>query len=124
MKINQNEYSEIIKYLTNKTKPDISASLFKKVKDFKLVDNKLHFKDKSVVPKEQINETLRVQYKKLPFGRDKLFKTLQDKYEGISKSDVVEFLNNSQTNQLHKALPKEKVHQPIISKHVLERVQF
>lgn len=125
MKINNQQYNEIVKYFKDKFyKPDISDSLFKKKKDFSLKSDALYYKNRIVVSKEKINEVLRVQYKKYSFGRDKLFSTVKRTHEGISKLDVVSFLGNSQTNQLHKVAPKERIRQPIITKRVLERVQF
>ena len=47
-------------------------------------------------------------------GRDRLYANIYEKYIGITKSMVVDFLNNSETNQLHKVVPKQKINRPIV----------
>ena len=78
MKITLKQSSEIIKFLEDdKYVPDISSSLVLKAKSFHLLDNLLFFKNKIVIVKEEVPRYLTIQFKKFPFGRDKIFKTLQ-----------------------------------------------
>jgi transposase InsO family protein len=121
-KLRQVEKDEIIKYLKDKKyKPAISANLFKKRSRFKLdASGSLLYYDKIMIANEEILKFLMDQYEHFSFGRD----TLKIKYEGISQSDVTNFLKNSNTAQLHKIPRKERIHTPIITNYPLERIQI
>lgn len=124
MKISNKEKREIISYLIDKNyNPKISNSLLKKLNNIQMKDNELFIEDKQIITTDNLNEFLTLQYKQFPFGRDKLFKTISDKFIGVSRQDVTNFLKNSQTAQLHKVPPVEKVHKSIISNYPLERFQ-
>lgn len=123
MKISSNEKREIVNWLKTKEKPNISASLFTKAKKMKYADGKLVYDGKMLIVKEDINAFLTLMYKKYPFGKEKLYKTLTERYGGFSRADVESFLANSQTNQLHTVPKVQKVHQPIVTKSVGERWQ-
>lgn len=123
LKINQYEYTQILNYLKNKTTPDISNNLFKKMSHFRRIDNTLTFDNKVVIPRERITDHLNKAYGNNLFGREKLFGTVQDRVVGVTNNDVSNFLKNNETHQLHTVAPLEKVHRPIISSHALERVE-
>ena len=73
---------------------------------------------KIVVPAEQKEDTLRKMWEADDYrvlGRDRFYNKIALTYAGISKSDVMEFLERCETYQLHKLLPKEKAVKPVIA---------
>ena len=55
-------------------------------------------------------------------GRDKLFARVKELYYGISRSRVMEFLNNNSTNQIHSKQKLAKYVKPIVVKSIKDRI--
>ena len=54
-------------------------------------------------------------------GRDKIFDALKTKYVGVSRRDINNFLQNSETQQVHTIAPVVKVSRPLTPKTPLAR---
>src|SRR5690606_33132821 len=77
-------------------------SIWKKVKLFDLKDGKLYYENKEVIPIQDVNKVIDSEYNDCQFyGRDKLYYLIKSKYVGISRNDVMNYIANNQTNQLH-----------------------
>src|SRR6185312_2909714 len=112
MRFYKKRIAEIIEYLDGKlnTKPigiDIDQAEVK--------DGVLYYKGKEVVPYEDRTEFIGKMYKDPgnTGGRDRLFEHIYEKYAGISRRDVADYLANSETHQLHQPLPKRITSRPI-----------
>ena len=124
LKISDLEKTEIIKHLKDvKYKPNIANNLFKKINSFKQLNNQLFYNNKLVITTDKLNGFLTSKYNDALWGRDKLYKTLAESFEGISRQDIDTFLKKSNTHQLHTVPKKEKIHNPIVSTYPLERIQ-
>ena len=124
MKINSEDYNELVKYLKDhEYKPKVSGNLFKKISRFSIEGDILKYKGKIMIPQQQIAGLLKEKVLQYPFGTVKLYHTLFIDYEGISIYDVERYLKNNTTSQVHTVPKVERVHKPIISNYPLERVQ-
>jgi len=127
IKIYKTEYDDIVNYKkSGEIPPNLNYSIRKKIKLFELRDNKLFYEDKEVIPLENVNETIDSVYNDCNyFGRDKLFHLIRQKYHGISRNDVMEYLRNNETHQIHSQPRLKKVIlQPIITNEPCERLQI
>lgn len=81
-------------------------------------DGQYYINNKLVVFEDEINDILLNLYGN-PLtglvGRDKFYDTVKDKYYGISKARVNEFLKANQNHQLHTIPKKVKASQPIVA---------
>ena len=127
MKLTEEQEKTIISFLEGKIQKNdlkLSRSIKRQLQNFNLYNGVLFLKKKAIINNERVTAFLTEQYRLYPFGRDKFYQTIKQDYEGISKMDIVKFLTNSTTNQLHTVPKKEKVHQPIISHYPLDRLQI
>src|SRR5690606_902740 len=127
IKIYKTEYDDIVKYKKSGEIPqNLNYSIRKKIKLFDLRDNKLFYEDKEVIPLENINETIDSVYNDCNyFGLDKLFHLIRRKYHGISRNDVMNYLRNNETHQIHsRPIMKKAILQPIITTEPRERLQI
>ena len=87
---------------------------------------KLLYKRREVIPMKFINDTLEKLYKDPSIGftgRDSFYQKVKDKYFGINKQDVINFLYGNKTYQKHKPI-KKKIVKPIISSFSNDRWQI
>ena len=85
---------------------------------------KLYIGHKRVIPKEQVPEFLTKYINKpkhIVLGQNRLYKTLQQKYIGITQYDVATILKNSMSKQIRQPKPKTIVNKPIRSSAPNER---
>ena len=81
---------------------------------------KLGTEELEIVPESRISAILNKMYAD-PMtigGRDKIYERIKEKYVGISRRNIMEYLKNQETWQLRKNVPKNHVTRPIISKGV------
>lgn len=77
----------------------------------------LFWQNKMVVTPEQGEKILQEMYNEPTTqlnGRDRLFARVYENYEGITKNQVMKFLQKQETYQLHHPVYKQKVVKPII----------
>ncbi|MGH7238474.1 MAG: DDE-type integrase/transposase/recombinase, partial [Candidatus Saccharimonadales bacterium] len=81
-----------------------------------LREGKLYVGTKEVVPWESRNEVLAQMYAdpKLTGGRDRMYDHVKELYVGISRRDVMNYLQNSEIHQTHAPLPKRETTRRII----------
>ena len=101
-----------IKFIRGKTSTG-PAWAKKHKEDLKIKGKKLYYKDKEIVTRERIDEVLRSEiYKKngdVPTGRDSAFHILKQRYVGIPRRPVMEFLRKQRTiGETRAAIPKAK----------------
>jgi transposase InsO family protein len=82
-----------------------------------LREGKLYIDEKEVIPYEQRNEVLARMYAdpKLTGGRDRLFEHVKEKYVGISRRDIMQYLRNNETHQTHAPLPRRETTRRIVA---------
>ena len=111
---------------TNNIPKKLKYSIWKKVKLFDLKGGKLYYENKEVIPIEDVNKVIDSEYNDCHYyGRDKLYHLIKSKYVGISRNDIMSYIANNQTNQLH-SRPKLRnlTIKPIIVKRPRERLQI
>ncbi len=94
---------------------------------FKQQNNKYYINNKQIIFKSNITEFLKEFYDnplKGYCGRDKLYAKIQEKYIGISRRQVMSFLNNLETNQIHKQPKLKSASRPIITRNPFVRWQI
>lgn len=126
VKINRNEYNNILKYKKSKyCPPNVKYTIRRKFLLFELRNNKLFYENKEVIPIEDVEKVIDLVYNDCNyFGITKLYQLIKTKYFGISKKDVANYLKNNQTNQLHNKPKMQKiVVRPIEVKKPCERLQ-
>lgn len=76
---------------------------------FSVNDGLLYYEGKQIVPESDVNRiiTLFDANPATTGGRDRLHQRMQEKYIGISKTAVANFIANSTVHQLHKQPPKK-----------------
>jgi transposase InsO family protein len=107
-----NETIERLKaYLRNGTLPQLARSgqwKFKqKADEFELRGYTVWHRatNREVVNEQKAAEIIALRYKESTNGRDRLFNELKRQYYGISIRDINKFLQNNQTQQMHKPVP-------------------
>ena len=86
-------------------------------------DNRLMIRDvagwKEVIPSEDRDKVIKHYYEDLTTtgGQDKLYRQIHEKYVGISRQDVMNFLKQQESWQLWAKVVKNKVSYPIVAKH-------
>jgi hypothetical protein len=124
---------EGIQYLLSKELPlrvsPVAAQIFQdKWSQFQVTENgELEHKDgRIVVPKEQVNQIIAQAYADpaQKGGRDKLYFRLYQKYIGISRRKVMEFIQKQETHQLHKPPHPKRINQPIVAARPFQRWQM
>ena len=117
--------------IENQNNPSIKKRdkirFLKKWNEFRKIQNKYFVNNKQIVFKEEINDFLIDFYNdpKTGYqGRDKLFSKIQNDYIGISRRDVLNFLNNLETNQVHKTPSIKPASRPIITRKPFVRYQI
>ena len=81
--------------------------------DLNIKGKKLYYKNREVIPREKIDDVLRQELfgKKsdVPTGRDSAFHILKQRYVGLPKNKIMEFIRKQKSlNQVKDALPKPK----------------
>lgn len=118
--------NEIFDYLQSRELPanlknESSKYRFKrKANQFIIQDGKLFHAGLQVIPEEEVNDTLKSMYDDSAIaggliGRDKWYDKVKEKYIGITKQDILKFLDNQESYQLNKPYIKNKIVKPIIS---------
>ncbi len=86
--------------------------------DWSVKGDKLYFKSKEIIQDSEISKVLKSLYDNpttMVKGRDRFYSRVAEKYAGISKETVMQFLQNQETYQLHRAVYKQKVVKPILT---------
>ena len=111
MKFSLARINDGINYLQNGGKKPEWMPEHVKLKDGKLFSGKLE-----IVPWETRNATIKLMYSNPLFtgGRDRLYEHISERYLGISRRCVADFLKNNETHQVHQPLPKRRITRPII----------
>ena len=117
-KYKSNEYKELTPF-----KKKFIKSLIKK-------DDKYYYNNNGrsweIIPSHLINETIDKIYTDPLTGyksRDALYNTIKEKYMGILKKDIIDYLSRNKTHQIHR-IPKKSISKPILTNKPFERVQF
>jgi len=110
------KYDKTIRLLQNKLKrqPKFTKKI---IQDLKVKDGNLFYKEKEIIPKDKVFEKIQ-EYDRNPRftgGIHVLHHHLMQNYVGISRSDVENYITNSETHQLHKPKPKKIVHKAIVT---------
>jgi hypothetical protein len=89
-------------------------------KHFMLVFGHLFYKDKQVISHSQINEALMQIYKNLLLigGCNIIYNYCNENFVGISRRNVQAFLNNIESYQLRKKVPKYRMIKLIIQSEI------
>ena len=112
-KITDAAIKQAIEYIkTEKGKPPRWVSKYKD--DISLKGNKLYYKEREVISKERVDDVLRTElYKKngdIPAGRDSAFHICKQRYVGISRRALMEFIRKQKPlGEVKSALNKPKV---------------
>ena len=72
---------------------------------------------KQLIPQEDIPAFLKSYYDDPStgfIGRDRMFSKIYKSYLGISKSDVMSFLRNNETSQVHQQVKKVAISRPVV----------
>jgi transposase InsO family protein len=116
------EVEKAIKFIQNGQLPDYEGSRLyrfkQKYQDCKVVDGNLFKEDKEIITSDKINDVLTKLYYDAATtvnGRDRLYQKVSEKYIGISRRKVQEFLRNQESYQLHLKPIKVKLVNPIVS---------
>jgi transposase InsO family protein len=134
-KISKQQYDDILYYLTtNEIPKNIENSNWKgKISDFRrgcylfdVKDGELYRNELKVISKDKIFDVIDKEYNNFAYyGRDKLYHLIKNKYFGISRNDVMNYLQKNETNQLHsKQMIKKIVTKPILTSKPRERYQM
>ncbi len=128
------EINQFIKYLTDGTPVSTNYleqyQFAERAKQFRVDQSnvgKLYYGTREVIAAENVTALLAKLYAKASTrinGRDRLFKTLAEKYYGITKTAISAFLNRQELHQLHKVPIKAKDVVPIIAKYPYQRWQM
>jgi len=111
-KFTEKNLKQAVEYLKNKTgSPPRFLTKFKE--QIKLEGNKLLYNDREVIPREKQDSVLRKEFygKKstIPYGRDSAFHALKQRYVGLPKNKIMEFIRKQQTlGKITAALNKPK----------------
>jgi len=118
--ITEADIKQAIDYLTNNKLPDSptrKARLIHLFRNANVINGKVIINGKEVIPKEQINNVLTDISKKTRInGRDSLYGYVCRQYIGISRSEVVKFLDNQELHQINKAVPAKN---PIVRRIII-----
>ncbi len=80
--------------------------------------------ERQVVPEAQIESVLAAHYKLLgDLGRDRFYAYVAEKYVGISRPRVQQFLNNQEIHQLVQQVKTQRVNMAIVAARPMERWQ-
>jgi len=102
--------------------PSKREEFFKRYKGLEVQGGKLYYGTLQVVPEEEVDALLRGLYEKLgDIGRDRLYYYVKQRYVGISRARVQQFLNNQERHQLMQIPKQGKVNRPIVSSAPMER---
>lgn len=83
----------------------------------KIKEDKLYYENKQIVPEEEVDKVLQQVYNdpKLTGGRDRVYDYVEERYVGISRRTIMEFLKNQESYQLRAPVKKPKITSPIFS---------
>src|SRR5690606_16834734 len=98
----------LLRFLKNelKTRPALIKPIIDKIS---VRDDKLFFNDREIIPREEAMNIIR-QYDLNPMysgGVNKLEFHINQKYVGITRSMIVDYIRNSESHQLHQ--PRAKI---------------
>ena len=95
---------------------------------FHVHQGKLYVGELEVVPREDVDRVLQELYDDPRTGanpgRDRLYARVKERYVGISRRRVQDFLRQQETYQLHLAVRRQRVVQPVVASRPLERWQM
>jgi transposase InsO family protein len=122
--------SEGIEFLTNRTVPErfqFQSRIMEFRNRYKGMEAKhdvLYFGQLQVVPRADIDSTLAKLYKGIgDIGRDRFYEMVKRKYIGISRRQLLKFLNNQELHQLVQQVKKQRVNKAIVASKPMERWQ-
>jgi transposase InsO family protein len=102
--------------------PSKREDFFRRYEGLEVQGGKLYYGTLQVVPEEEVDALLRGLYEKLgDIGRDRLYYYVKQRYVGISRPRVQQFLNNQELHQLMQIPKQRKVNRAIVSSAPMER---
>ena len=131
IKWTQEYYEDMKLFLTDDIEPDYTPSRLERFKEKAELlevddDDNIVYGEKVLIPEDMVDEVLTELYKD-PItsvnSRDRTYQAVVEKYIGISRRRVQEFLNNQEAYQLHKAPQKYKIVKPIVTHRVNQQYQ-
>ena len=107
IKWNLKRYGKLLRFLKNelKTRPAFIKPIIDKIS---VRDDKLYYSEKEIIPREEAMNIIR-QYDLNPMysgGINKLEFHINQKYVGITRSMIVDYIRNSESHQLHQPRAK------------------
>ena len=91
--------------------------------DYDTLNNEVFVDMLEVIPSSRVNNVLNRLFNNpqtMALSRDRLYEKVQERYLGISRPMVMDFLKNQETWQLRKRVPKVKTTRPIVANNPRE----
>lgn len=132
----EKEFQQIINYLLHNQIPinlsKIALNTWKKewqnAKYFKINNNyEIYIQGKKIIPYEQITKLLLSEWKNPQYGGtgiQRFYDKIKQKYFGITKQEIIKFLNNLEPYQLHKRVIRADTVNPIVPKEPKQYYQI
>ncbi|HRP37153.1 MAG TPA: DDE-type integrase/transposase/recombinase [Candidatus Dojkabacteria bacterium] len=122
VKWTDDEYDNTYKYIANGVIPNYLPARLERFMNrsrlLRIEGNKIKLGNKELVPESRVNDVLTKLYRDPSTSvnsRDRFYGAVADRYVGISRRRVQEFLSNQESYQLHLAPPHKKIVKPIVT---------